>query len=222
MAMLPLLALVSHAELSGSKRQSKKNLEARSSPRAGRFGNLTLHPRTAQMWPIDQRQHASSIVASLSNVSESGLGLIHCDPMAVGSEFDVDWPQAGDDRRPRFVVVHSRPMGAGMHRSGARLIAGAIPRAAIAGASKASKPLLSLVKSEPPNSNQVQRLDGVTVCGWERQLEISQAGNRMWIYIHSPGKKNGWGIFVDAESFESAQRSVRETGEMNPSGRSAA
>jgi len=51
---------------------------------------------------------------------------------------------------------------------------------------------------------KTERLDGVTVCGWERSIEIRREGERMWIYVHSPGKKNGWGIFVDADQFEAA------------------
>ena len=51
---------------------------------------------------------------------------------------------------------------------------------------------------------KTERLDGVTTCGWERSVEMRREGDRLWIYIHSPGKRNGWGIYVDPDAFESA------------------
>jgi hypothetical protein len=59
--------------------------------------------------------------------------------------------------------------------------------------------------------DKTERLDGATTCGWERSVEIRRAGDRLWIYIHSPGKKNRWGIFVDAAQFEAAFGRVQES-----------
>ena len=58
--------------------------------------------------------------------------------------------------------------------------------------------------------DKTEKLDGVTTCGWERSIEIRRDGDRLWIYIHSPGKKNGWGIFVDPDAFEAAMDRVLE------------
>lgn len=64
--------------------------------------------------------------------------------------------------------------------------------------------------SEAFGFDKTERLDGVTTCGWERSVEIRRVGDRLWIYIHSPGKKNGWGIFVDPSEFESAFTRVQQ------------
>jgi hypothetical protein len=64
--------------------------------------------------------------------------------------------------------------------------------------------------------DKTERLDGVTTCGWERSIEIRRAGDRLWIYIHSPGKKNGWGIFVNPEQFESALARVQSAAASPP------
>jgi hypothetical protein len=61
--------------------------------------------------------------------------------------------------------------------------------------------------------DKTERLDGATTCGWERSVEIRRVGARLWIYIHSPGKKNGWGIFVDADEFESAFARIQDAAE---------
>jgi len=61
--------------------------------------------------------------------------------------------------------------------------------------------------------DKTEKLDGVTTCGWERSVEIKRVGDKMWIYIHSPGKKNGWGIFVDAKDLNAAMDRINEAAE---------
>jgi hypothetical protein len=64
--------------------------------------------------------------------------------------------------------------------------------------------------------DKTERLDGVTTCGWERSIEIRRVGDRLWLYIHSPGKKNGWGIFIDPDQFESALARVQHAASSTP------
>jgi hypothetical protein len=59
--------------------------------------------------------------------------------------------------------------------------------------------------------DKTETLNGTTTCGWDRSIQIRRDGDRLWVYIHSPGKKNGWGIFVDANDFESAMARVQQT-----------
>ncbi len=165
----------------------------------------------------------------------------------------------------RFEVVHTKPLSAGLYRTGARLVAGELPaepvptpfvrrfeivpdrgaapeaelvavESPVDGPGEArpepTAPRMSLVRdgvmalsrvpADAPASDarpapagtfnaaaafgfeKVERMDGVTTCGWERSIEMRRDGRRMWVYIHSPGKKNGWGIYVDADAFEAA------------------
>src|SRR5437660_530809 len=120
--MLPLYELLSHAELSKSKPVPAALAEARRAPRRSRCGNLTLFPRIERELPLDMlEEEEPTIIASMSNVSSSGVGLIHSDELSEGMEFDVQW-ESGEARIPlRFQVVHSQPTVAGMYRTGARL-----------------------------------------------------------------------------------------------------
>jgi hypothetical protein len=277
--MLPMHELLSHAELSQSKLVSSEVVEARRSPRRSRCGNLTLFPRVERAEPVDPLEEDPQVIASISNISSTGLGMLHCDELPAGLEFDVQW-DAGECWIPlRFQIVHSRRTSLGIYRTGARLIEGVMP-AEPAPVNTAIKPTalpwdqphgsavgysgcgtdsqstapvvlenesttvpvieeppaprrggilkyepeLAITDSSPadpapPGTFQVsaafgfdktERLDGVTTCGWERSVEIRRAGDRLWLYIHTPGKKNGWGIYVDPNQFESALSRVQD------------
>jgi hypothetical protein len=291
--MFPLSALLAHAELkTRAKRPSAEPPsaeEARRAVRITRYGNLTLYPRVERAETVDMGdpfapgESMSSevidavweeprVIATLSNVSTSGVGLILSEELPAGLEFDVNWEEGERPGPVRFEVVHTQPLSAGMYRTGARLVAGElpaepvptpfvrrfemasdaepapvpmdstalVPAASSAAESPAAEPMgprmslvrdgvmaLSRVPTEPSASDarpapagtfkaslaggfeKTERLDGVTVCGWERSIEIRRDGERMWIYVHSPGKKNGWGIFVDADQFEGAVNRVQ-------------
>jgi PilZ domain len=252
--MFPLTALLSHAELTRRKSTNAEAVEARRAPRRTRYGNLTLFPRVEHpesMVPQVQYEEDPCVIASISNVSESGVGLILSEELPDGLEFDVEWPQGEYPVPLRFEVVHSRAMSAGMYRVGARLLIGVLPEEPLptdfvsteqpdemdpnieisndsdSAESAAMVFAGGILKFEPnvPEQTDEKRspspagtfrassahgfdktetMDGVTTCGWERSVSIKRVGNRLWIYIHSPGKKNGWGIFVDPDQFESA------------------
>jgi hypothetical protein len=284
--MFPLTELLSHAEL--TKRQSRaERADARRAPRRTRYGTLTLFPCLEKHEPViedDESAEERWLVGSISNVSTSGVGLILADKLPNGMEFDVQWPE-GDYPIPlRFEVVHSRPISAGLYRTGARLIAGVLPEQAVptnfvsvdspemdsadidvptdtefsesielnseapaspvgvgddteyyeqastqASSYEQASPVVfagGILKFEPQvpdrqsqatpvpagtfrashalGFDKTETLNGVTTCGWDRSVQIRRDGDRLWIYIHSPGKKNGWGIFVDSEKFQSA------------------
>lgn len=270
--------LLSHAELSQSKPVSSEIVETRRSPRRSRCGNLTLFPQVERAEPVDPLEEDPTVIASISNVSSDGLGMLHCEELPAGLEFDVQW-DAGESRIPlRFQIVHSRRTSLGIYRTGARLIEGALPVESTTNPtaikptalpweqtqgntlgfsgyesdSQSTAPVApendsptapmieevpvprgGILKYEPepatinspsadpvpPGTFQVsaafgfdktERLDGVTTCGWERSIEIRRAGDRLWLYIHTPGKKNGWGIYVDPSQFESAFNRVQE------------
>jgi hypothetical protein len=268
MGMFPLQALLAHAELTKSK-SSNETAEARRAPRRQRCGNLTLYPVVVRAEPVFATEVPVEVrvVASISNISSTGLGLIAAEALPEGLEFDVQWDQCGDrcgGQRPlRFEVVHSRPAVAGMYRVGARLIAGELPEEptpeVFTGTGQADADLNRgfvedvIVRSdedfEQPSEgpwsdepypirggimkfapeprddspadgspaprgtfkassafgfDKIEKLDGRTTCGWERSIEMRREGDKMWVYIHSPGKKNGWGVYVDANQFESA------------------
>ena len=260
--MLPMHELLSHAELSQSKPVSAEVLEVRQSPRRPRCGNLTLFPRVTGMEPLDSLEDEPSIAASLSNISTEGLGLVHCDELPTGLEFDIQW-HAGESYVPlRFQVVHSRRTSLGLYRTGARLIAGELPTApppiqfapvnlpTYEPAETSSQVVIEtepaptenpitpptvysgIMKYEPEpaidespaaaalpgtfpissafGADKTENLPGATTCGWERSLEIRRVGDRFWLYIHSPGKKNGWGIYVNANQFQSAFDRVQQ------------
>ena len=278
--MLPLHALLSHAELTKTPPASPEQTDARTTPRRPRYGNLTLYPLVHRPEPVDPlTDEEPTLAASISNISRQGLGLISGDDLPAGTQFDVRWAMDGGIQLMRFVVVHSRPTLDGMFRTGARLLAGELPEepapmplpesatpvlmqppapseatvvepirlvgdADIAGsigladeAAAISEPelfidpgVLHIEPSLPPalmpahdvpagtfqmsaasGFEKVERLDGVTTCGWERQIEMRRVGERLWLYIHSPGKKNGWGIFVDPDQFEAALTRVQES-----------
>jgi hypothetical protein len=266
--MFPLQALLAHAELTKSK-STIETAEARRAPRRQRCGNLTLYPVVVRADPIFATEVPVDlrVVASISNISATGLGLIAAEALPEGLEFDVQWEQCGDqctEPRPlRFEVVHSRPAVAGMYRVGARLIAGELPDEPtpevfigtshadaemdrgfvedvvmrsdedleeplegpwsdqpypirggimqfapeprdVAPAESWSAPDGTFKASSAFGFDKVEKLDGRTTCGWERSIEMRREGDKMWVYIHSPGKKNGWGVYVDANQFESA------------------
>ena len=289
MGMFPLSALVAHAELKSRAKSAGEAADARRAVRITRYGNLTLFPRVERGEPVDDAGsygvgepmpadvidavwEEPRVIASISNVSTTGVGLILNDELPTGLQFDVDWDDAGGagaGERPtpvRFEVVHTKPMTAGLYRTGARLIAGQLPaepvptpfvrRFALASEAEPTTamvatphapadrvppaeppmaapepgPRMSIVRDGvmemaresshraeagpvPPGTfaataaagfEKTERLDGVTTCGWERSIELRRDGQRMWIYIHSPGKRNGWGIFVDPDAFEAA------------------
>jgi hypothetical protein len=261
--MFPLYELLSHAELSNPRpAPAAAIVEARRAPRLSRYGNLTLFPCVERPEPIDDLEEEPRVIAALSNMSRSGVGLIHSDEMPAGMLFDVQWETSDASIPLRFEVVHSRATSAGMYRTGARLICGELPElpmppttqlalpapaaepavepAAVVEATEFIEPESFPIRGAgvlryepdpiedssepaapaPPGTfsaaaafgfDKTERLDGVTTCGWERSVEIRRAGDRLWIYIHSPGKKNGWGIFVDANQFESALARVQST-----------
>lgn len=59
--------------------------------------------------------------------------------------------------------------------------------------------------------DKTETLQGVTTCGWDRSVSIRREGDRLWIYVHSPGKKNGWGLFVDAREFDAKLARVQQS-----------
>ncbi len=238
-------------------------VEARRAPRRSRYGNLTLYPliehadmEVAPRHPVEEPR----VIASLSNVSTTGVGLILSEELPDGLEFDCHWPEGEYPIPLRFEVVHSRAVSAGMYRVGARLIVGVLPEEpvpsnfvstdeseeeiaesfveitkttdAVEEESLSVQYSGGILKFDPTPLPEVdekvypapagtfrassahgfdktETLEGVTTCGWERSISIRRKGDRLWIYIHSPGKKNGWGIFVDPDQFESALMRVQ-------------
>ena len=293
--MFPLSALLAHAELKTRARAAEADpasADARGATRVTRYGNVTLFPRVERPTAADRSSpyapgesmtddaieatwEAPRVVASLSNVSTTGLGLIVNEELPTGLQFDLHWEadaeaDAGAGPR-RFEVVHTKPLQAGMYRTGARLLEGELPAEPVPTpfvrrfemATDAAEPAtpppmtlapaaadsdvrpapqgprpmslvrdgvmaLSRVPSDAPAETgptpagtlrmsaaagfeKTERLDGVTTCGWERSIEVRRDGDRMWVYIHSPGKRNGWGIFVDPDAFEAAVGRVQAT-----------
>jgi hypothetical protein len=51
---------------------------------------------------------------------------------------------------------------------------------------------------------KAEHLHGVTPFGFERELDLCQIDGRLWLYIHSPGKRNGWGLYVDPRQLRAA------------------
>lgn len=256
--MFPLSALLSHAELTARPVPASNVGEARRAPRRMRYGNLTLFPHVERAEPINDQdsmvEEEPRVIASISNVSSSGVGLILSEELPAGLEFDADFQDSEFPHPLRFQVVHSRPVSAGMYRTGARLIAGVIPEEpvptqfvsqempadcqedAIEDAMPDQPAPLEfaggVLKFEPetyqsenrPGSplppgtfraanafgfDKTEKVDGVTTCGWERSVTIRRDGGRLWIYIHSPGKKNGWGVYVQPDQFEAALARVQ-------------
>ena len=256
--MFPLSALLSHAELTKRKSDGATPVDARRAPRRTRYGNLTLFPRVEQAEPVvASRQPAESprVIASISNVSSTGLGLLMSDELPSGLEFDIEWREGEFPVPLRFEVVHSQPMSAGLYRVGARLIVGIMPEEPVptdfvsmeqpadaelqineepispeeaamvfAGgilkfepgvpeqteSMKMPAPAGTFKASAAHGFDKLETLNGATTCGWDRSISIRRAGDRLWLYIHSPGKKNGWGIFVDAADFEAAYNRVQQ------------
>ena len=292
MGMFPLSALVAHAELkSKAKAAAAAPADARRAVRITRYGNLTLYPRVergqsvdvaaayapGESMPadvIDAVWEEPRVIASISNVSATGVGLILSDELPTGLQFDVNWAEGETPGPVRFEVVHTKPLTAGLYRTGARLIAGQLPaepvptpfvrRFALASEAEPTTaivsapveptpdvpgepaaPRMQLVRDDEPSPrfttgvidmgrrpaepvdarrptpegtfqaaaavglDKTERLDGVTTCAFERSIELRRDGDRMWVYIHSPGKRNGWGIFVDAHQFEGAVARVQ-------------
>jgi hypothetical protein len=253
-------ALLSHAELTRPRSTRAQSAEARRAPRRTRYGNLTLFPRVENALPespVREAMEEPRVIASISNISTTGLGLILSEELPRGLEFDVDWNEGESPVPLRFEVVHSQPVSAGMYRTGARLIAGELPEPQVptdfvnmdqsdpeqdatdaVSDKTTSEPAPvefagGILKFEPAVSDssedlkipapagtfrassasgfeKTETLAGVTTCGWDRSITLRRADNRLWVYIHSPGKKNGWGIFVDANQFESAYNRVQQ------------
>ena len=247
-----------------------------------------MYPVVARREPIDPLEEPPRIAAALSNVSTTGIGLVHSEEMPEGLEFDIRW-DIGDRTTPiRLQVVHCRPTTAGVYRTGARLVSGVLPEEpelrTIAGPAEEviestacniepqagmcvdTSVLMDLlqidsepaeqpeavvdttgtdepaepqdhlmpgvlrfepVPAQPPldtpaappgtfamsrafGFDKTERLEGHTTCGFERNIELRRDGNRLYLYIHSPGKKNGWGIYVDPNEFEAAFARVQE------------
>ena len=248
--MFPLTALLSHAELTRRRSPGVEAVEARRAPRRVRHGNLTLFPRVERAVPVvasNEPVEEPRVIASISNVSSSGVGLILSEELPGGLEFDCEWPQGEFPVPLRFEVVHSQALSAGMYRVGARLIIGVLPEEAVptdfvseqqsedveisepspvefAGGVLKFEPTLpqptdeqacpspagTMRVSSAHGFDKTETLDGVTTCGWERSISIRRKGDRLWLYVHSPGKNNGWGIFVDADQFEAAFNRVQE------------
>ena len=254
-------ALLSHAELTQKKASNKQSSEARRAMRCTRHGNLTLFPRVELGEPVDaiiDVVETPRVIASISNVSTSGVGLIVDEELPSGMEFDVEWPQARFPVPLRFEVVHSRPVAGGMYRTGARLVAGILPAEPVSAnlvnveqpdevipdefaqaddkqsqheaatfadgvlmyESQLPAPETDRMSPTPPGTlrissafgmDKTEKIDGVTTCGWERSISLRRDGNRLWLYIHSPGKKNGWGLYVDPDRFEAALDRVQQT-----------
>ena len=76
---------------------------------------------------IDAVWEEPRVVASISNVSTSGVGLILEDELPTGLQFDVNWEEGESPGPVRFEVVHTKPLSAGLYRTGARLVAGELP-----------------------------------------------------------------------------------------------
>jgi hypothetical protein len=310
--MFPMTALLTHAELSKRKTPNRQSSDARRAVRCTRHGNLTLFPRVERAVPVNkafEEMETPRVIASISNVSTSGVGLIVNEELPDGLEFDVQWPQPRFAIPLRFEVVHSQAVSGGMYRTGARLVAGVLPAepmpsnfvngeqpdetqitanvadfveittplepAAVAEspipespvpespvpespvvespvsesrpateikaeseidiqASAAAAFANGVLKFEPdlaaPSTDRMnpspagtlrissafgfdktQTIEGVTTCGWERSISLRRDGERLWVYIHSPGKKNGWGIYVNPDQFESALENVRQS-----------
>ena len=85
--MFPLYELLTHAELSKPRSVSADIVEARRTPRYSRCGNLTLFPRVERPEPIDPLEEEPRVLASMSNISTTGLGLIHDGELPEGLEF---------------------------------------------------------------------------------------------------------------------------------------
>jgi hypothetical protein len=256
--MFPLSTLLSHAELTTRSSDVTNVGEARRATRRVRYGNLTLFPRIERGELEDTNgiidEDEPRVIASISNVSATGVGLIVNEELPTGLEFDVDWDH---EERPvplTFEIVHCRPVSAGMYRAGARLVAGILPEEPIPSEfialeipegseidavedvmPEAPAPLEyagGVLKFEPESYraseqttgpapagtfkasaafgfDKTERLDGVTTCGWDRSITMRREGDRLWLYIHSPGKKNGWGIYVDPDQFEAAFNRVQ-------------
>ena len=132
--MFPFSALLSHAELTQRKPASAQAVEARRATRQMRYGNLTLFPRMEYAEISRRRSQAVEkpvVIASISNVSSTGVGLILSEELPSGLEFDVAWPQGQFPVPLRFSVVHSQPVSAGMYRTGAVLVDGVMPEEAM-------------------------------------------------------------------------------------------
>ena len=61
--------------------------------------------------------------------------------------------------------------------------------------------------------DKTETLDGVTACGWDRSVSLRRDGARLWLYVHSPGKKNGWGLFVNPDEFEAVFNRAQQSAE---------
>jgi hypothetical protein len=268
--MFPLCELVTHAELARPKSIPDSIMESRRVPRVTRIGSLMLYPlieREAHE-PTDPTFEEPTVVASLSNVSHSGLGLVHEEPLPPGTVFEVDWEQGDDCVAVTLQVVHSREIAPRLYRTGARVVSEqgipveasandapvrfssrpptvrVVERAAISDVEPAAPEPTSAVPVStsrnimridapgtwgyegegylpaPPGTLRItsgdprfattQRVQGASPCGFDRQVEVCRVGDKLWIYIHSPGKKNGWGIYVDPADFENAMARVRE------------
>jgi hypothetical protein len=248
--MFPLTALLSHAELTRRRSSSVDAVEARRAPRHVRHGNLTLFPRIERAIPVvsvEDEMDQPRVIASISNVSASGVGLIVSEELPGGLEFDCEWPQGKYPVPLRFEVVFSQQVSAGMYRVGARLIIGVLPEepASTNFVSEQSSEEVEMNESSPvefaggvlkfeptfpqptdersfpspagtmrvtsaQGFDKTETLQGATTCGWDRAISIRRSGDRLWLYVHSPGKNNGWGIFVNADQFEEAFNRVQE------------
>lgn len=289
MGMFLFHELLSHAELLKRKPTavlSHTAADGRRAERRQRCGQVTLYPLVARLNPMNSMEEQPRVAAALTNISTTGVGLVHSEELSTGLEFEIRWDTNGRPTAVRLQVVHCRPMPAGMYRTGARLVAGVLPQEpelrviaspaeevievepavaetsdnSIANESHDSIPTHHLridstdatddfseqvnpsnhllpgvlrfepVPAQPPldeaiapapagtfkianalGFDKTERLEGVTTCGFERSIEFRRDGQRLYLYIHSPGKKNGWGIYVDSSQFQSAFDRVQST-----------
>jgi len=229
--MFPLCELVTHVEAAQPKSGWVRVLDSRRSPRRPRFGTLTVYPHDGQPQPPDAHCEEPRAVVSLSNVSGTGIGIVHDQPLPVGSILRTAWRVRELQIPVRFRVVHSQVVARGIYRTGAKLMIDDEPAVQPADevAPMAAPPPIEptacatsdgVMSIEPspatdhipgltpapadvvrmPGAVQLvkaERLSGITPYGFERELEICRIGDRLWLYIHSPGKRNGWGIYLD-------------------------
>lgn len=270
--MFPLCQLIAHAELSKSRSLPDEVIESRRCARRAWPASLMLYPQVEREEPTDLTYEEPTVVASLSNVSRSGMGLVHEEPLPPGTVFEVDWEHGDQCLAVALEVVHSRQIAPRMYRTGARVVSDqcipievdATATSAAAPAASAQPTIVRVVDSpatatpevEPlplpggaraiasrvmridapmtitaastadgsapapagtlrvspagPRFATTQRVPGASPCGFDRHVEVCRVGAKLWIYIHSPGKKNGWGIYVDPGQFDAAMAAVRE------------
>ncbi len=157
-----------------------------------------------------QTGQAESASGQLQDYSATGVGFTARSRLAPGQEFVLNLIARDGGRIPlKFTVVHCEAEGHSDFRVGARRIMPVhqpsetpIPvRQALPPLGRPAAP--ETISTDVLPASQARgfvrgtTLDGKTVCGWERQLDLRREGNRIWLNMHPPGKTAGWGMFVD-------------------------